>query len=162
VETATLTVLVEPVVSVKPMVRKSGQDWQAHQLDGQTACYPIGDVLLKVKVAAAIAYGHHGTTYGRDLFVCQAEITVFDKFCKPSFLAEVSNRGENFKQLLRTMLSGNPHLKEVQIIYVPECGSLFRISSEPNNFMLDLCSKSKRFIGHSCCHQKYKKVSSSL
>jgi hypothetical protein len=35
VETATPTVLVEPVVPVKPMVRKSGQDWQAHQLEGQ-------------------------------------------------------------------------------------------------------------------------------
>ena len=37
-----------------------------------------------------------------------------DKIQKPGFLAEVSKKGENFKQLLRTKLSGNPHVKEVR------------------------------------------------
>jgi acetylornithine aminotransferase len=76
--------------------------------------YPIGAVLLKEKVAAAIGYGDHGTTYGGNPFVCQAAITVFDKISEPGFLAEVSKKGENFKQLLCTTLSGNPHVKEVR------------------------------------------------
>ncbi|KAK3140829.1 hypothetical protein QOZ80_5AG0406380 [Eleusine coracana subsp. coracana] len=76
--------------------------------------FPIGAVLLKEKVAAAISYGDHGTTYGGQPFVTQAAITVFDKIRKPGFLAEVSKKGENFKQVLRTKLSGNPHVKEVR------------------------------------------------
>ncbi|OEL19868.1 Acetylornithine aminotransferase, mitochondrial [Dichanthelium oligosanthes] len=75
---------------------------------------PIGAVLVKEKVAAAINYGDHGTTFGGGPFVCQAALTVLDKIQKPGFLAEVSKKGENFKQLLRTKLSGNPHLKEVR------------------------------------------------
>ncbi|TVU18053.1 hypothetical protein EJB05_34120, partial [Eragrostis curvula] len=76
--------------------------------------YPIGAVLLKEKVAATIGYGDHGTTYGGNPFVCKVALTVFDKIQKPGFLAEVSQKGENFKQLLRTKLSGNPHVKEVR------------------------------------------------
>lgn len=53
---------------------------------------PIGAVLVKEKVAAAIAYGDHGTTYGGQPFVTQAAITVFDKIRKPGFLAEVSKK----------------------------------------------------------------------
>ncbi|KAG0516767.1 hypothetical protein BDA96_09G031600 [Sorghum bicolor] len=75
---------------------------------------PIGVVLVKEKVAAAINYGDHGTTFGGGPLACQTAITVFDKIMKPGFLAEVSKKGENFKQLLRTKLSGNPHVKEVR------------------------------------------------
>ncbi|KAG2624394.1 acetylornithine aminotransferase, mitochondrial-like [Panicum virgatum] len=75
---------------------------------------PIGAVLVKEKVAAAISYGDHGTTFGGNPLVCQAALTVLDKIQKPGFLAEVSKKGENFKQLLRTKLSGNPHVKEVR------------------------------------------------
>ncbi|RCV15342.1 hypothetical protein SEVIR_3G050200v4 [Setaria viridis] len=75
---------------------------------------PIGAVLVKEKVAAAINYGDHGTTFGGGPLVCKTALTVLDKIQKPGFLAEVSKKGENFKQLLRTKLSGNPHVKEVR------------------------------------------------
>lgn len=75
---------------------------------------PIGAVLLTEKVAAAINYGDHGTTFGGGPFVCAAALVVLDKIDKPSFLAEVTKKGENFKQLLRTKLSGNPHVKEIR------------------------------------------------
>lgn len=75
---------------------------------------PIGAVLLTEKVAAAINYGDHGTTFGGGPFVCAAALVVLDKINKPSFLAEVTKKGENFKQLLRTKLSGNPHVKEIR------------------------------------------------
>ncbi|KAL6594631.1 hypothetical protein ACP70R_048369 [Stipagrostis hirtigluma subsp. patula] len=75
---------------------------------------PIGVVLVTEKVAAAINYGDHGTTFGGGPLVCQAALTVLDKIQKPGFLAEVSKKGENFKQLLRAKLSGNPHVKEVR------------------------------------------------
>lgn len=75
---------------------------------------PIGVVLVKEKVAAAINYGDHGTTFGGGPLACQTAITVFDKITRPGFLAEVSRKGESFKQLLRAMLSGNPHVREVR------------------------------------------------
>uniref|UniRef100_A0A804PRM4 acetylornithine transaminase n=1 Tax=Zea mays TaxID=4577 RepID=A0A804PRM4_MAIZE len=75
---------------------------------------PIGVVLVKEKIAAAINYGDHGTTFGGGPLACQTAITVFDKITRPGFLAEVSRKGESFKQLLRAKLSGNPHVREVR------------------------------------------------
>ncbi|CAN6331291.1 unnamed protein product [Urochloa humidicola] len=75
---------------------------------------PVGAVLLKEKVAKPIKYGDHGTTFGGGPLACKAALTVLDKIQKPGFLAEVSKKGEDFKQLLRTKLSGNPHVKEVR------------------------------------------------
>ncbi|KAM0885912.1 hypothetical protein ACQ4PT_030029 [Festuca glaucescens] len=75
---------------------------------------PIGVVLVNEKIAAAINYGDHGTTFGGNPFVCSAALAVLDKIQKPGFLAEVSKKGENFRQLLKTKLSGNPHVKEIR------------------------------------------------
>lgn len=75
---------------------------------------PIGVVLVKEKVAAAINYGDHGTTFGGGPLACQTAITVFDKITRPGFLAEVSRKGESLKLLLRAKLSGNPHVREVR------------------------------------------------
>ena len=68
----------------------------------------IGAVLVKKKVTAAISYGDHGTTFGGKPLVYQATLIVLDKIQKSGFLTEVSRKGENLKQLLRTKLSGNP------------------------------------------------------
>jgi acetylornithine aminotransferase len=75
---------------------------------------PIGIVLVKENISAAIDYGDHGTTFGGSPFVCRAALTVLDKIQKPGFLAAVSNKGENFRQLLKTKLSGNSHVKEIR------------------------------------------------
>ncbi|XP_051227669.1 acetylornithine aminotransferase, chloroplastic/mitochondrial [Lolium perenne] len=75
---------------------------------------PIGVVLVNEKIAAAINYGDHGTTFGGNPFVCSAALAVLDKIQKPGFLAEVTKKGENFRQLLKTKLSGNPHVKEIR------------------------------------------------
>lgn len=75
---------------------------------------PIGVVLVNEKIAAAINYGDHGTTFGGSPFVCQAALAVLNKIQKPGFLAEVAKKGENFRQLLKTKLSGNPHVKEIR------------------------------------------------
>jgi acetylornithine aminotransferase len=75
---------------------------------------PIGVVLVNEKIAAAINYGDHGTTFGGNPFVCSAALAVLDKIQKPGFLAEVTKKGENFRQLLKTKLSGNSHVKEIR------------------------------------------------
>jgi acetylornithine aminotransferase len=75
---------------------------------------PIGIVLVKENISAAIDYGDHGTTFGGSPFVCRAALTVLDKIQKPGFLAAVSKKGENFRQLLKNKLSGNSHVKEIR------------------------------------------------
>ncbi|XP_048566867.1 acetylornithine aminotransferase, mitochondrial isoform X2 [Triticum urartu] len=75
---------------------------------------PIGVALVTEKVAAAIHYGDHGTTFGGGPFVCHAALATLDKIQKPGFLAEVTKKGEYFKQLLKTKLGGNPHVKEIR------------------------------------------------
>ncbi|KAL5230487.1 hypothetical protein ABZP36_029263 [Zizania latifolia] len=73
---------------------------------------PIGVGLVTEKVASAINYGDHGTTFEGGPLVCQAALTTLDKIQKPAFLPEVAKKGENFKQLLSAKLSGSKHVKE--------------------------------------------------
>ncbi|KAJ4841725.1 hypothetical protein Tsubulata_003009, partial [Turnera subulata] len=75
---------------------------------------PIGAVLVSERVAAAINYGDHGSTFAGGPLVCSAAIAVLDKISRPGFLANVSQKGKYFKGLLKEKLGGNPHVKEVR------------------------------------------------
>ncbi|KAJ6290005.1 hypothetical protein OIU78_025841 [Salix suchowensis] len=75
---------------------------------------PIGASLVSEKVAAAIKYGDHGSTFAGGPLVCNAAIAVLDKISKPDFLASVSKKGEYFKELIMHKLGGNPHVREVR------------------------------------------------
>ncbi|GAB4842144.1 hypothetical protein Ancab_012102 [Ancistrocladus abbreviatus] len=75
---------------------------------------PIGAVLVKERIAAAIQHGDHGSTFAGGPLVCNAALAVLDKISKPSFLDSVSNKGKHFKELLQQKLGGNQHVKEVR------------------------------------------------
>lgn len=75
---------------------------------------PIGAVLLTEKVAAAIKYGDHGSTFAGGPLICAAAIAVLDKISKPEFLASVSKKGKYFKEILIQKLGGNSHVREVR------------------------------------------------
>ncbi|KAJ4705819.1 putative Acetylornithine aminotransferase [Melia azedarach] len=75
---------------------------------------PIGAVLVTEKVASAINYGEHGSTFAGSPLVCNAALAVLDKISKPSFLASVSKKGQNFKETLKQKLGGNSHVKEIR------------------------------------------------
>ncbi|GLU22007.1 hypothetical protein SLE2022_381100 [Rubroshorea leprosula] len=75
---------------------------------------PIGAVLVTERVASAINFGEHGSTFAGGPLVCNAAITVFDKIANPSFLASVSKKGKYFKELLVQKLGGNAHVKEIR------------------------------------------------
>ncbi|KAJ6420785.1 hypothetical protein OIU84_028199 [Salix udensis] len=75
---------------------------------------PIGASLVSEKVAAAIKYGDHGSTFAGGPLVCNAAIAVLDKISKPDFLASVSKKGEYFKELIMHKLGGNSHVREVR------------------------------------------------
>lgn len=75
---------------------------------------PIGACLTTEKVAAAINYGEHGSTFAGNPLVCKVAQKVLDKIQDPNFLASVAKKGLHFKELLSRKLGGNPHVKEVR------------------------------------------------
>lgn len=75
---------------------------------------PIGAVLVTERVASAINYGDHGSTFAGSPLVCNAGLAVLDKVSKADFLASVANKGSYFKQLLKQKLGGNRHVREIR------------------------------------------------
>ncbi|WOL14821.1 acetylornithine aminotransferase, mitochondrial [Canna indica] len=75
---------------------------------------PIGVVLTTERVAAAINYGDHGSTFAGGPLVCHAALAVLDKIRNPAFLASVTRKGQYLKELLIKKLGGNQHVKEVR------------------------------------------------
>lgn len=75
---------------------------------------PIGAVLVTERVAAAINYGDHGSTFAGGPLVCNAAVAVLDKISKPGFLASVTKKGQYFRELLVKKLGGNSHVREVR------------------------------------------------
>ncbi|XP_078447856.1 HOPW1-1-interacting 1 [Wolffia australiana] len=75
---------------------------------------PIGAVLAVEKVAAAVGFGDHGSTFAGGPLVCRAALAVLDKVQSPDFLDNVSKKGLLLKELLSSKLGKNPHVKEVR------------------------------------------------
>ncbi|KAJ6810642.1 acetylornithine aminotransferase, mitochondrial-like [Iris pallida] len=75
---------------------------------------PIGAVLATERVAAAINYGDHGSTFAGSPLVCHAALKVLDKIQELEFLTNVARKGLYLKELLNLKLGGNPHVKEVR------------------------------------------------
>ncbi|KAK9132839.1 hypothetical protein Scep_012367 [Stephania cephalantha] len=75
---------------------------------------PIGAVLMTERVAAAVNYGDHGSTFAGSPLVCKAAVAVLDKIRKPGFLSSVSKKGQYLKELLVQKMQGNAHVNEVR------------------------------------------------
>lgn len=75
---------------------------------------PIGAVLVTERVASAINFGDHGSTFAGSPLVCNAALAVLNKISEPSFLASVAKKGEYLKQILTEKLGHNSHVKEVR------------------------------------------------
>lgn len=103
---------------------------------------PIGAALVSEKVAAAIKYGDHGSTFAGGPLVCNAAIAVLDKISKPGFLASVSKKGQYFKELLIHKLGGNSHVREVRGLGLI-IGIELDVSASP---LVDACRDSSLLI----------------
>lgn len=75
---------------------------------------PIGAALVTERVASAIAYGDHGSTFAGSPLVCNAALAVLDKISSPNFLTSVSKKGLHFIDLLKQKLGDNPHVREIR------------------------------------------------
>ncbi|BDA48110.1 Acetylornithine aminotransferase [Coccomyxa sp. Obi] len=75
---------------------------------------PIGAVLVKQRVADAMAPGDHGSTFAGNPLVTAAADAVVDIIAQPAFLERVLALGERLRSGLRSALAGNAHVMEVR------------------------------------------------
>lgn len=75
---------------------------------------PIGAVLVKQKVADAMAPGDHGSTFAGSPLVTAAAETTLDIISDPAFLEGVRARGERLRAKLGDALRGNAHVTEIR------------------------------------------------
>ncbi|MBN2470536.1 MAG: aspartate aminotransferase family protein [Anaerolineae bacterium] len=66
---------------------------------------PIGATLLSAKIAGAIEYGDHGSTFGGGPVVTRAAQVVLDRVSDPAFLQHVQDVGMYFKAGLKGLSS---------------------------------------------------------
>jgi predicted acetylornithine/succinylornithine family transaminase len=67
---------------------------------------PIGAVLVSQRVANAVKYGDHGSTFAGNPLVCAAANYVLDRIADPAFLANVRARGDQLRS----------HLERIQLL----------------------------------------------
>ena len=75
---------------------------------------PIGAALISEEVAATIAFGDHGSTYGGNLLACRAALCFLDELVGGGLIAHVARVGRLFEQRLRAMAARHPIVKEVR------------------------------------------------
>lgn len=74
---------------------------------------PIGATLVTEIVASTIGYGDHGCTFAVDHLSAKCPHR-FGQNIKTYYLANVSKKGQYFKELLIKNLGGNSHVRDIQ------------------------------------------------
>ncbi len=70
--------------------------------------FPVAAAILSEKVASAISYGDHGTTYGGNPLACRAALYVLDQLTTGDLLAHVRRVGAYMEQGLREIIAKRP------------------------------------------------------
>jgi len=75
---------------------------------------PIGAVLLREDLAAAIQVGDHGSTFGGNPVVAAAALAVLDRITTPGFLEKVEKKGAALRRGLKRLARRFPAVAEVR------------------------------------------------
>jgi len=75
---------------------------------------PVGAALISQKVADAIKYGDHGTTYGGNLLACHAALCVLEELTDRGVMANVVKVGAHFEHKLRALAAKYSFVKAVR------------------------------------------------
>jgi acetylornithine/succinyldiaminopimelate/putrescine aminotransferase len=75
---------------------------------------PVGAALVSEKVAAHVAFGDHGSTYGGNLLACRAALCVLDELTTGGLMAHVARMGRHFLGRLEAMASRLDIIKAVR------------------------------------------------
>lgn len=74
---------------------------------------PMGAALVKEEVAAALAFGDHGTTFGGNLLACRAALVCLDQLTA-GLMDHVKKTGTHLETRLRDMQKKHPAIVEVR------------------------------------------------
>jgi predicted acetylornithine/succinylornithine family transaminase len=75
---------------------------------------PVAAALLSARVADAMQFGDHGTTYGGNLLACRAALVFLEALTDGGLLDHVRRAGERLGLGLRTIASRHPVVREVR------------------------------------------------
>jgi acetylornithine/N-succinyldiaminopimelate aminotransferase len=75
---------------------------------------PLGAVVAREDVAAALGPGSHGSTFGGNPVCCAASRVVLETVTAPGFLSEVRRKGERFRSGLLEIASRRSDVREVR------------------------------------------------
>jgi acetylornithine/N-succinyldiaminopimelate aminotransferase len=74
---------------------------------------PMGAALVKEEVAAALAFGDHGTTFGGNLLACRAALVCLDQLTA-GLMEHVKKTGAHLEARLREMQKKHPAIVEIR------------------------------------------------
>jgi acetylornithine/N-succinyldiaminopimelate aminotransferase len=74
----------------------------------------VGAALVSQKVADAVAFGDHGSTYGGNLLACRAALCFLDELDAGGLIGRVVRVGDHLERLLREMAARHPLIKDVR------------------------------------------------
>jgi len=95
-----------PVIGLEPDLMAIGKSLGAG--------VPIAAALFSERVAAAAAFGDHGSTYGGNLLACRAALVFLDELESGGLMTHVARVGEHLKTLLGRLQSRHPMIREVR------------------------------------------------
>lgn len=75
---------------------------------------PIAAALFSERVAAAAAFGDHGSTYGGNLLACRAALVFLDELESGGLMTHVGRVGEHLKAQLNRLQSRHSSIREVR------------------------------------------------
>ncbi|HJR59137.1 MAG TPA: acetylornithine/succinylornithine family transaminase [Vicinamibacterales bacterium] len=75
---------------------------------------PVAAALFTERVAAAAAFGDHGSTYGGNLLACRAALVFLDELTTHGLMDHVAKVGRHLETLLRAIGSRQTAVKEVR------------------------------------------------
>jgi len=75
---------------------------------------PIAAGLFSERVAAAAAFGDHGSTYGGNLLACRAALVFLDELESGGLMAHVARVGEHMRSALTRLRSRHPVIRQVR------------------------------------------------
>jgi acetylornithine/N-succinyldiaminopimelate aminotransferase len=75
---------------------------------------PIGAVMAKEKVASALGFGDHGTTFGGNPFATHVACAALDAIEEEKIVKQAAEKGLFMMDLLKEKLKGNPDVKDIR------------------------------------------------
>lgn len=75
---------------------------------------PIGAVMAKEEVAAALGFGDHGTTFGGNPFATHVACAALDAIEEEKIVEQAAEKGKFMMDLLAKKLAGNPSVNDLR------------------------------------------------